>query len=94
MFYLVGNLTVADADEFIEGAKSWAQDHGDEWGMVESTHYRGVDKNIVIIINAYKTLEEAQKHKADIEAPHMQAGHEQMGVKSFATWITERRVAL
>lgn len=100
MFYLVGNLTVADADGFIEGAKSYAQEHNyaqehqNEFGVVEHDIYRGVDQNIVIIVNAYKTLEEAQKHKVIIESPENVAGHEQMGVNSVDMWITERRIAL
>ncbi len=100
MFYLIGNLTVADVDGFIEGAKAYAQEHNyaqehqNEFGVAEHYIYRGVDQNVVIIVNGYKTREEAQKHKAGIEAPHMQAGHEQMGVKSMDMWITERPVAL
>jgi len=100
MVYLVGTLTVADVDGFIEGAKSYAQEHNyaqehqNEFGVVEHYIYRGVDQNIVIIVNAYKTLEEAQKHKAYIESPELKAGHKQMGVQSFDIWIVEKRVAL
>lgn len=94
MFYLVSTLTVADVDAFIEGAGSAPQEFLDEWGIIENNIYRGVDQNIAIIVNAYKTLEEAQKHKAELETPQSKAAHEeQMGVKSYDIWIVERRVA-
>lgn len=100
MYYLVSPITVADVDGFIEGDKLYAQErnygqeHDNEWGVVEHNLYRDVDQDIVIIVNAYKTLEEAQKHKAVIEAPENMAGLEQMGIKSFDLWLVEQRVAL
>ncbi len=100
MFYLVSTLNVTDVDGVIETSKSYAQehnyaqDHQNEFGVVEHFIYGSVEQNIVIIVNGYKTREEAQKHKAGIEAPHMQAGLEQMGIKSYDMWLTERRVAL
>lgn len=94
MYYLVSNLNVTDVDGFIEGATSWAQEHGNEWGLIENAYYRNVDQNNVIIVNGYKTLEDAQKHKSFVDAPENQEGHKQMGIKSFEAWVTEKRVGL
>lgn len=100
MYYLVGTLDVAEPDSFIEGAKAYAQETGyaqednNQFDVAEHYIYRCVDQNIVIIINGYKTLEAAQKHQAYIDSPELKEGHEQMGVKSYEMWITEKRVAL
>ena len=93
MYYLEGNLNVADVNDFIERAGSAPQEFFDEWGIVEQNIYGGVDQNVVTIINAYKTLEEAQKHKAQLDSPQSKKNHKQIGVESFETWIFERRVA-
>ena len=89
MYTLISSITVADVDMFVTGAKSQPQEHLDQWGVVNNTIYRSVDQNVVIIVNTYLTLEEAQKHKADLESPEMKAGLEQMGVSSFDVWLVE-----
>lgn len=93
MFYLMGTMTVADVDAFIAGVESMPQEYLDESGVVEQNIYGGADQNVVIIVNAYETLEECQKHKADIDSPESAEMHKQMGVDSFDSWIVERRVA-
>lgn len=93
MFYLIGTITIADVDAFIAGAGSMPQEYLDESGVVEQNIYGSVDQNVVIIVNAYKTLEEAQNHKADIDSPQSWENHKQMGVESFDSWIVENRVA-
>lgn len=100
MYYLASTLDVADPDGFIEGVKAYtreanfAQEDQNEWGVVEHEIYRGVDQNIVIIVNGYKTLEAAQKHQAHIGSPETREVHAQMGVKSYELWLTEKRVEL
>jgi hypothetical protein len=90
MFTLISSITVSDVDMFVAGAKSQPQEHFDQWGVVENNIYRSVDQNVAIIINTYNTLEEAQKHKSDLESPEMKAGLEQMGVSSFDLWLVEK----
>ena len=89
MFTLISTLNVADADAFIAGAKSAPPEYLESFGVAEQTLYRGVGQNVVIIANAYKTVEDAQKHKAMLESPDSAAQMKQMGVESFDLWLTE-----
>jgi len=41
----------------------------------------------------FSSLEETQKHKAEIDSPQSRENHKKLGVESFETWIVERRVA-
>jgi hypothetical protein len=91
MYTFFGRIIVPDAEAFIKMSKSMPAEHLDEWGVVEQTFFRIVNENRIMIVNTYKTLEEAQKHKADIESPAVEAQMKQMGVQlPMDLWIAEQ----
>ncbi|MBZ0293057.1 MAG: hypothetical protein K8L99_10885 [Anaerolineae bacterium] len=90
MYTFFGSMIVPDTKAFIEMAKSMPKEHLDEFGVVEQTIYLA-DENRVMIVNTYNTLEEAQKHKANIESPEVEAQMKQMGVQlPMDLWIAEQ----
>lgn len=90
MFDLISTINVGDVDAFVAGVKSAPQEHLDGLGVVEQTIYRGVGENVVIIAGTYKTLEDAQNHKAILGSSESEAQLKQMGVKSFDIWLAEK----
>ena len=91
MFTFFGSMIVPDPEAFIEASKSHTKEQLDGWGVVEQSFFRAVDGNRIMIVGTYKTLEEAQKHKAEIESPEVEAQMKQMGVQlPMDLWITEQ----
>ena len=67
MVTFIASMIVPDPEAFIEMSKSHSQEQLDEWGVIEQTLFRVTGENRVLIVGTYKTLEDAQKHKSEIE---------------------------
>ncbi|MBZ0293056.1 MAG: hypothetical protein K8L99_10880 [Anaerolineae bacterium] len=92
MATLFSRINTSDPKAFIETAKSYPQEERDKWGVIENSVLRVADGSGFMLVSTYKTLEEAQKHKAYIEeSPDVEALMKRMGVQlPTDIWIAEQ----
>jgi len=90
MIKLFASANATDVDALLKALKSWPDEQRELWGVVERRYYHVIDESRVIVVNTYKTMEEAQKHKANVTSPEVQGHFEQLGAKPPGTfWIAE-----
>jgi len=90
MIKLFASVNATDVEALIEALKSWPDEQRELWGVVERRYYHVVGESRVIVVNTYNTLEEAQKHKANVASPEVWDHFEQLGAKPPVTlWIAE-----
>lgn len=73
MFTLFGSLTVTDFEAFKAANASYTKEQLKARGIVDQSLHRVIGEDRAVIVNTYNTLEEAQKDKAMIEAPEVEA---------------------
>lgn len=90
MITLFGSLTVTDFEAFKTATESYTKEQLKARGVVEQTLYRVIGEDRAVIVNTYNTLEDAQKDKAIIEAPEVEAHMAQIGAYFPLTlWMAE-----
>ena len=91
MFTLFGFITLTEVEAFLRSAKESAtKEHFEDMRIVEQNIYRLVGENRVAIVNTYNTLEDAQRHKAILETPELEALMKPFGFEFPMTlWIAE-----
>ncbi len=91
MITLFGFITLTEVETFLIHAKASAtKEHFEERGIVEQRIYRMVGENRVAIVNTYNTLEAAQRHKAILESPEIEAIMKPFGFQfPMNLWIAE-----
>lgn len=91
MITLFAFITLTEVEAFLNHAKSSAtKEDFEEMRIVDQSIYRVVGENRVAIVNTYNTLEDAQRHKAILETPELEALMKPFGFKfPMILWIAE-----
>jgi hypothetical protein len=92
MITLFGQHGVTDFEAWKRGAEAAMNDpdRNAQWGIVESSAYRSVDGNGVIVTHKFNNVEAAQAYKKMTESAEAKAMLEQIGAKLPVTiWIAE-----
>lgn len=92
MITLFAHHGVTDYEKWKHAADEMANsDMNAQMGIVDETIYRTADGSGVVVMNTFRSLDDAKKFKATMESPETQAMIEQSGGQYPITiWITEK----